>query len=362
MRVEMRRRLAVVWRILSSRILILLILIILIPTIIILTVMTVNESLTGDASSPGSQSPEAILSSRVAEMAERIRHAEMLNQERKNELIMLRHRLDHMNSGVNMGNKNGSGPSDGSPVAGDHRMGPSITHQHVLTDSIQIPSLVSFLPHLLNVNSETSGDPLKPAFLRRSGSIPTRTDVSIVIGIPTVRRPVESYLLSTLSNLIDNMSPEEMAKALVVIFIAETDLTYVRSQAAEIEEQFSRYIESGLMEIVSPPAAYYPDLDHLVPTLGDSLDRTKWRTKQNLDFAYLMMYCQPRGTYYVQLEDDVLSKPGFVNKMITFALKQSQTKNWLLLDFCQLGQSPPLHSSSPLSLIDTVVLSSFFAD
>ena len=324
----MRRQLAVVWRILSSRILVLLILIVLIPTITILTVMTVNETLTGDGTGSGAQSPEALLSSRVAEMAERIRHAEMLNMERKNELIMLRHRLDHMNNGENI-----------SSQPNGQQKGPSITHQHVLTDSIQIPSLVSFLPHLLNVNSETSADPLRPAFLKRSASIPTRTDVSVVIGIPTVRRPVESYLLSTISNLIDNMTPEEMGKALLVIFIAETDMTYVTSQAAEIEEQFSRFIESGLIEIVSPPAAYYPDLQHLPATLGDTVDRTRWRTKQNLDFAYLMMYCQPRGTYYVQLEDDVLSKPGFVSQMINFALKQSLTKDWLLLDFCQLGQS-----------------------
>lgn len=116
----------------------------------------------------------------------------------------------------------------------------------------------------------------------------------------------------------------------------------MRTQAAEIEEQFKDHIESGLLEIVSPPASYYPDFNATVKvsnrcttskltrmndraineqlcslkaTLGDSLIRTIWRTKQNLDFAYLMMYCQPKGTYYVQLEDDVLSKPNFITKM-----------------------------------------------
>lgn len=325
----MRRRLSIAWRILSSPNLVLLILIILIPTVMFLTVTSVNETSSDGVTGSGTPSAEAMLSSRVAEMAERIRHAEMLNMERKNELIMLRHRLDHMMTGnASASIRNGS----------SMQKGPSITHQHVLTDSIQIPSLVSFLPHLLKGSSETGADPLRPAFLKRSSSIASRTDVSIVIGIPTVRRPVESYLLSTITNLIDNMTPEEMGKALLVIFIAETDLTFVTSQAAEIEDQFSRFIESGLIEIVSPPAAYYPDLDHLTATLGDSVDRTRWRTKQNLDFAYLMMYCQPRGTYYVQLEDDVLSKPAFVSKMINFALKQSQSKDWLLLDFCQLGQ------------------------
>jgi hypothetical protein len=45
--------------------------------------------------------------------------------------------------------------------------------------------------------------------------------VSVVLGIPTVRREVQSYLLATLQNLIDSMSEEEAADSLVVIFIAE---------------------------------------------------------------------------------------------------------------------------------------------
>ena len=28
---------------------------------------------------------------------------------------------------------------------------------------------------------------------------------------------------------------------------------------------------------------------------------SRWRTKQNLDFSYLMMYAQSRGKYYVQV-------------------------------------------------------------
>lgn len=27
----------------------------------------------------------------------------------------------------------------------------------------------------------------------------------------------------------------------------------------------------------------------------------RWRTKQNLDFCFLMMYAQSKGTYYVQV-------------------------------------------------------------
>jgi alpha-1,3-mannosylglycoprotein beta-1,4-N-acetylglucosaminyltransferase A/B len=42
-----------------------------------------------------------------------------------------------------------------------------------------------------------------------------------VLGIPTVRREVQSYLLATLQNLLDSMTEEEAAESLIVIFIAE---------------------------------------------------------------------------------------------------------------------------------------------
>lgn len=64
----------------------------------------------------------------------------------------------------------------------------------------------------------------------------------------------------------------------------------------------------------------------------------RWRTKQNLDFAFLMMYAQPKGTFYVQLEDDIQTKKGYIATMKNFALqKTAEKKNWFVLDFCQLG-------------------------
>ena len=41
---------------------------------------------------------------------------------------------------------------------------------------------------------------------------------------------------------------------------------------------------------------------------GDDMERVSWRSKQALDFSFLMMYAKDRGTFYVQLEDDVLTK------------------------------------------------------
>jgi alpha-1,3-mannosylglycoprotein beta-1,4-N-acetylglucosaminyltransferase A/B len=48
-------------------------------------------------------------------------------------------------------------------------------------------------------------------------------------------------------------------------------------------------------------------------TLGDDMARIQWRTKQNLDISYLMMYADDRGKLYLHLEDDLTTVPNFVS-------------------------------------------------
>lgn len=39
--------------------------------------------------------------------------------------------------------------------------------------------------------------------------------------------------------------------------------------------RFSTELSSGLLEVISPPAAYYPELTNLKETFGDSKERVK---------------------------------------------------------------------------------------
>ena len=51
-----------------------------------------------------------------------------------------------------------------------------------------------------------------------------------------------------------------------------------------------------------------------------------------------MMYCQPRATFYVQLEDDILARPNYVGVMKKFALEKiAQRSPWFVIEFSQLG-------------------------
>lgn len=195
--------------------------------------------------------------------------------------------------------------------------------------SLRLPTAFHFLPHLLDDPSS-----LRPAFLMSRG----RQGISVVLGIPTVKRDKQSYLMGTLQNLISNMDDDEQNETMIVVFVGETDLEYVQLVAKQIEVRFSNYVENGLIEVLSPPASYYPNMDKLRQTLNDPPERVKWRSKQNLDFAFLMAYSQPKATFYVQLEDDILAKRGFITIMKKFAFEKTARKDpWFVLDFCQLG-------------------------
>jgi len=184
-----------------------------------------------------------------------------------------------------------------------------------------------------------------------------RGHVSTVLGVPTVKRDRQSYLEETLTSLLENMSVEEMADTLIVVFVAETDFHHVTSISILLEEKFSEHLQSGLLEIISPPPQFYPDLTRLEETLGDSMDRVRWRSKQLLDFTFLMMYAMRRGTYYVQLEDDVITKRGFVSTMNQFALKMTaENKPWFIIDFCSLGFIGKMFKTVDLPLLSQFLL------
>uniref|UniRef100_A0A8D1WJ31 Alpha-1,3-mannosyl-glycoprotein 4-beta-N-acetylglucosaminyltransferase A n=1 Tax=Sus scrofa TaxID=9823 RepID=A0A8D1WJ31_PIG len=179
---------------------------------------------------------------------------------------------------------------------------------------LQVPSIYYHLPHLL----QNEGS-LQPAVQIGNG----RTGVSIVMGIPTVKREVKSYLMETLHSVIDNLYPEEKLDCVIVVFIGETDIDYVHGVVANLEKEFSKEISSGLLEIISPPESYYPDLTNLKETFGDSKERV--------------------------LEDDIIVKQNYFNTIKNFALQLS-SEEWMILEFSQLGFIGKMFQATDLTL------------
>lgn len=199
----------------------------------------------------------------------------------------------------------------------------------------RLPSSFSYLKHLTNKH-----DMLSPAFQRQTTHRHfSRHNASFVIGIPTVKRDKQSYLIETIKSLLDNINEQDAERLLIVIFIAEPfDIEYVRTTAHEIENLYNKNIDSGLIEIISPPSDFYPNFDKLSLSLNDDKERVKWRTKQNYDFTYLMMYSSIRGKYYIQLEDDVVTKPDYIQTIEGFINRQ-KSQDWFMLEFSSLGKN-----------------------
>lgn len=274
------------------------------------------------------------MAQRLAEYQLRMQYLESMYRARQEDVAVLSHYLGMVNDPTTTVNSTNFSTVLESLSPEVRTVVKNITGSTTTTQrfSYHLPSVYNFLPHLLD-------DPnsLKPAYQLAKG--PPRQGVSIVLGIPTVKRDKQSYLLSTMNSLITRMSEEERNDTVMIVFIAETDPEYVSLVSKQIEVRFSSFIDNGLIHIIAPPASYYPNMETLRITLNDPVDRVRWRSKQNLDYAFLMSYAQSKGTFYVQLEDDILVKENFITRMKEFALRKSTATNdaWFLLDFCQLG-------------------------
>uniref|UniRef100_A0A8C1ULG7 Alpha-1,3-mannosyl-glycoprotein 4-beta-N-acetylglucosaminyltransferase A n=1 Tax=Cyprinus carpio TaxID=7962 RepID=A0A8C1ULG7_CYPCA len=196
---------------------------------------------------------------------------------------------------------------------------------------LHVPNIYHHLPHLLN--NEGSLHPAVQVGQGRTGGEPNNV---LFISI------LSSHKLML-------QCPLNMTE-LVFFAFSQTDIDYVNSVVAGLEKEFYTELNSGLLEVISPPASYYPDFSNLKETFGDSKERVKWRTKQNLDYSFLMMYAVNKGVYYVQLEDDIVAKPNYFATMKNFAL-QLATEDWMILEFSQLGFIGKMFQAPDLNLI-----------
>lgn len=272
---------------------------------------------------------DPVILQRLQTLKERLRDAEFQNAARSQELITLKAELAKVIA------QNARSHGRNRTNSSNNFIVKSVSDSSLLS----LPSIYNQMPHLMH-----NSDSLVPS-LQVSKD---RIGVSLAFGIPTIKREKMSYLLNTIASMLDGMTQEDKDDSVIVIFIGETNLQYSTKIAKDVRERFDDALESGLLEVIAPQASYYPDLDNLPLTFGDSKDRVKWRTKQNLDFSYLMMYCQRKARFYVQLEDDLVATPSFASTIKTFA-RQQDSNRWMMLEFSALGFIGKLFRSRDLN-------------
>ncbi|VDO93930.1 unnamed protein product [Soboliphyme baturini] len=212
---------------------------------------------------------------------------------------------------------------------------------------LAVPNIYVHFAHLLR-----HPDSLVPA-VRMSRNRRGR----LVIGVPTVKRAKTTYLISTLRSLIDNLNNGEAAQVVIVVFIGEPGVTeFVLQQLKMLRDEFDEHFSSGMLEVLVPPKNYYPDFSAIRSTFNDDKQRMRWRTKQNLDYIYLMMYCQKRAPFYLQLEDDVVTRKSYFSTMFKF-VHENEPIPWFMLQFSSLGFIAKFFRTSSLpKLIEFLIL------
>nr|XP_053643893.1 alpha-1,6-mannosyl-glycoprotein 4-beta-N-acetylglucosaminyltransferase-like [Cherax quadricarinatus] len=155
----------------------------------------------------------------------------------------------------------------------------------------------------------------------------------LTIGISSVWRK-DDYLTRTIDSILKETTEHERSDILIFLLLADADSNLRSQRALDLGVRYNNEIQTGLLRVLQPPPILYPSIDFTAirRTYNDSVARVQWRTKQVLDFAFLFWYVWTRhpSTYYLVLEDDVLSAKHFVTAIKDFVTLH-RNHHWISL-------------------------------
>ncbi|KAM4572424.1 alpha-1,3-mannosyl-glycoprotein 4-beta-N-acetylglucosaminyltransferase C-like isoform 1-T2 [Odontesthes bonariensis] len=182
---------------------------------------------------------------------------------------------------------------------------------------------------------------------RYLAGIPLPRKKYLTIGLASVKRKKGNYLLETIKSIFDQSSYEELKEIVVVVHLADFDLVWCENLVQEMNRKFAHHIIAGRLLVIQTPEEYYPSLDGLKRNYNDPEDRVRFRSKQNVDYAFLLNFCTNLSDFYMMLEDDVRCSRNFLT-----ALKKVITSRegsyWVMLEFSKLGYIGKLYHSRDL--------------
>ncbi|XP_030076446.1 alpha-1,3-mannosyl-glycoprotein 4-beta-N-acetylglucosaminyltransferase C [Microcaecilia unicolor] len=177
----------------------------------------------------------------------------------------------------------------------------------------------------------------------------------LTIGLSSVKRTKKNYLLYTLTSIFSQSSEEELKEMVVVVHLADFDMDWNAHMAKEISSKFALQIALGRLVLIHAPQDMYPPLEGLKRNYNDPEERVKFRSKQNVDYAFLVNFCANLSTYYVMLEDDVQCAKSFFT-VIKKVLTERENSYWVTLEFSKLGYIGKVYHSSDLPRLAHLLL------
>ncbi|XP_015673484.1 alpha-1,6-mannosyl-glycoprotein 4-beta-N-acetylglucosaminyltransferase-like [Protobothrops mucrosquamatus] len=169
----------------------------------------------------------------------------------------------------------------------------------------------------------------------------------LTLGLCSVKRMRADYLLDTLTSIFDQSSQEELEEMVVVVHLTDLEYKWNSQMALEIARNFPHQLHQRNLVVIHTPLEYYPPLEGLKRNFNDPEDRVRFRSKQNVDYAYLMNFASNLSTYYLMIEDDVRCTKHFLT-VIRRILASEEDTSWVTLEFSKLGYIAKLYHSSDI--------------
>ncbi|XP_040008289.1 alpha-1,3-mannosyl-glycoprotein 4-beta-N-acetylglucosaminyltransferase C-like [Xiphias gladius] len=193
--------------------------------------------------------------------------------------------------------------------------------------------------------------PLNVSYQLLAGA-PSTQQRYLSVGLSSVKRKKGSYLIPTLQSLFSQSSPEESSSMVVIVLLADFDVTWRVTTVREIKTAFASQLEQGHLVVLHVPQYWYPPVTGLKRNYNDAPERVSFRSKQNLDYSFLIHYSAGLGQYYLQLEDDISSAKNFLTTIKKHVEEQEAKKTtWAMLEFSALGYIGKLYKSVHLPLL-----------
>jgi alpha-1,3-mannosylglycoprotein beta-1,4-N-acetylglucosaminyltransferase C len=160
--------------------------------------------------------------------------------------------------------------------------------------------------------------------------------------------------MKTLDSIVNCTSKQQFSEIFIVILLADFNVTWRLEMASIIKDRYTTVMTNGTIQVIEAPIEFYPPLDNLQHTYNVSQLKRKWRSKQNVDYAFLWLYSKDLSTYYIQIEDDIQTVPGYINIIKQFI--SSQNGDWTCLEFGELGFIGKLYPTKYLERLAKTVL------
>ncbi|XP_014665635.1 PREDICTED: alpha-1,3-mannosyl-glycoprotein 4-beta-N-acetylglucosaminyltransferase C-like, partial [Priapulus caudatus] len=190
---------------------------------------------------------------------------------------------------------------------------------------------------------------------------PVLNKVYLTIGIPTVTRPTSQYLKTTLQSLINSSVADDRREVVIVVLLCDTNATNRANTLAMIRENFASVVAEGSLQVaqlVDEQRSATTSISRR--TYNDSAARVRWRSKQVLDFAFLLRYCANMSRYFMLLDDDVVAAPDFISAVREFIELQAGD-DWVDLQFSNFLAIGRLYRAEYLPKL-SALLRTFYAE